>query len=131
MTSDLRARLLAAVALIAMVGGADAQSRRMVGYSGALGEWELTAELSEKQFLLSKQYSGPLTMRHVGICTQDGPETKTGEVHLKLPRFWPGLDATIEVAGVQCRFTGKLSILESGTLTCPDRRPVPMVLWLE
>ena len=57
---------------------AGAQSLQVIGYSGYLGEWELTATVTERISSRTKEYSGPLTMRHIGLCTQDGPEEKTG-----------------------------------------------------
>ena len=56
---------------------AGAQSLQVIGYSGYLGEWELTATVTERISSRTKEYSGPLTMKHVGLCTQDGPEEKT------------------------------------------------------
>jgi hypothetical protein len=52
---------------------ASAQSLQVVGYSGYLGEWELTATVTGTVSGHIKEYSGPLTMKHVGVCTQDGP----------------------------------------------------------
>src|SRR2546421_1506858 len=51
--------------------------------AGVLGEWELTASVSSASNR-TKEFSGPLTMRHTGICTQDGPEEKTGEIRLQV-----------------------------------------------
>ena len=63
---------------------ASAQSLQIVGYSGYLGEWELTATVTETTSGNMKEYSGPLTMKHVGVCTQDGPEEKTGEMRVRI-----------------------------------------------
>src|ERR1700722_575271 len=61
---------------------AQAQSLEGIGYSGYLGEWELTATVTEKTSGWTREYSGPLTMRHIGLCTQDGPEERAGEMRL-------------------------------------------------
>jgi hypothetical protein len=79
----MRARLLVIV-LIALATRAQAQSLQVIGYSGKLGEWELSATVAEKVVDRTKEFSGPLTMRHVGICTQDGPEEKAGEIRFQL-----------------------------------------------
>src|SRR6476469_1999571 len=47
------------------------QPLQVIGYSGYLGEWELTATVTETAPGSTAEYSGPLTMKHVGICTQD------------------------------------------------------------
>jgi hypothetical protein len=31
-----------------------------------------------------QEYGGLLTMKHVGLCTQEGPEEKTGEIRFHL-----------------------------------------------
>jgi hypothetical protein len=76
--------LLLSFALGAVAAPASAQSLQVIGYSGYLGEWELTATVTEKARLWAKEFSGPLSMKHVGICTQDGPEEKTGEIRFQI-----------------------------------------------
>ena len=61
---------------------AEAETLQVLGQAGVLGEWELTANLTSAG--PQKQFSGPLVMKHVGICTVDGPEQKTGEIKLQL-----------------------------------------------
>jgi len=76
---------------------ASAQSLQIVGYSGYLGEWELTATVTETTSGHIKEYSGPLTMKHVGWCTQDGPEEKTGQIRLEIAPQSSRLKATVSV----------------------------------
>jgi hypothetical protein len=109
---------------------ASAQSLRVVGYSGYLGEWELTGTVTETASGPKKEYSGPLTMRHVGLCTQDGPEEKTGEMRLQISASSSQLNATFSVAGVECTYSGRLSDSYTGTMDCPDRQAVPLKLWV-
>lgn len=122
--------LLLPIALIAMVAPARAQPLEILGYSGLLGEWELTATVTETA-PGRNAYSGPLTMKHVGLCTQDGPEERTGEMRLDLSASSSRLDATLRVAGVECRYSGRLSGSYDGTLVCPDREAVPLKLWVK
>src|ERR1700720_2461297 len=109
---------------------ASAQSLQVVGYSGYLGEWELTATVTETASGPKKEYSGPLTMRHVGMCTQDGPEEKTGEMRLQISASSSQLNATFSVAGVECTYSGRLADSYTGTMDCPDRQAVPLKLWV-
>jgi tetratricopeptide (TPR) repeat protein len=67
------------IVLCALATPAGAQSLQVIGYSGYLGEWELTATVTENVSGHTKEYSGPLTMKHVGVCAQNGPEEKTGK----------------------------------------------------
>ena len=119
------------IVLGVLAGPASAQSLQVVGYSGYLGEWELIATVTETASGdIIKQYSGPLTMKHVGLCTQDGPEEKTGEMRLQLSAASSQLNATFSVAGVECTYRGRLTDSYTGTMDCPDRQAVPLKLWV-
>ena len=124
-------RLLLLFALGAMTAHAEAQSLQVLGYAGALGEWELTATVTEKARLWTKEFSGPLSMKHVGICTQDGPEERTGEIRFQISALSSRLDATLLVEGVACSYSAGLSDPYSGMMACPDREAVPLKLWLK
>ena len=115
----------------ALAGPAQAKSLQLVGYAGVLGEWELTATVTENASRRTKDFSGPLTMTHVGLCTQDGPEKKTGQIRLQLSSSPSRLNASILVAGVVCSYSGRLSDFYTGMMTCPDREAVPLKLWVK
>ena len=119
------------IVLSALATPAGAQSLQVIGYSGYLGEWELTATVTERISSRTKEYSGPLTMRHIGLCTQDGPEEKTGEMRFQISASSSQLNATFSVAGVECTYSGRLSDFYTGTMDCPDRQAVPLKLWLK
>jgi len=108
-----------------------AQPLQVIGYSGYLGEWELTATVTETAPGSTAEYLGPLTLKHVGICTQDGPEEKTGALRFQLLASSSRLSATISVAGVECTYNGQLSDSYSGTMNCPGRAGVPLKLWVK
>ena len=110
---------------------AQAQSLEVIGYAGYLGEWELTATVTENVSGRTKEYSGPLTMKHVGLCTQDGPEEKTGEMRFQISALFNRLNATLLVAGVECTYSGRLSDSYNGTMNCPGREAVPLKLWVK
>jgi hypothetical protein len=122
--------LLLPIVFCALAAPAGAQSLQVIGYSGYLGEWELTATVTETASGDIKQYFGPLTMKHVGLCTQDGPEEKTGEMRLQISAASSRLNATLSVAGIECTYSGRLSDSYTGTMNCPDQEPVPLKLWL-
>ena len=122
--------LLQLVALGALAVPARAESQQVVGYAGLLGEWELTATVTEKTGLWAREFSGPFSMKHVGICTQDGPEQKTGEIRFQISAFSSQLDATLLVEGLECTYSARLSNPYSGLMACPGRAAVPLKLWL-
>ena len=115
----------------ALAAPAQAKSMQLVGYAGVLGEWELTATVTENALGWTREFSGPLSMKHVGICTQDGPEEKTGALRLRISAASSRLNATLSVAGVECTYSGQLSDAYSGTMNCPGRRGVPLKLWVK
>ena len=92
----------------ALATPAGAQSLEVLGYAGVLGEWELTASVTGNDD--TKDYSGPLTMTHVGICTVDGPEEKKGKIHLQVSQPSSQMSATLVLDGVTCTYAGRLSI---------------------
>ncbi|HTE97152.1 MAG TPA: hypothetical protein VK621_00700, partial [Bradyrhizobium sp.] len=65
-----------------------------------------------------------------GLCTQDGPEEKTGETRLQISASSSQLNATFSVAGVECTYSGRSSDPYTGTMDCPDRQAVPLKLWV-
>jgi len=120
------------IVLSVLAGPASAQSLQVVGYSGYLGEWELTATVTETASgHITKEYSGPLTMKHIGLCTQEGPEEKTGEMRFQISALSSQLNATFSVAGVECTYSGQLSDSYTGTMNCPDRQAIPLKLWVK
>ncbi len=119
------------IVMSALATPAGAQSLQVTGYSGYLGEWELTATVTENVSGRTNEYSGPLTMKHVGLCTQDGPEEKTGEMRLQISALPPRLNATLLVAGVECTYSARLSDSYTGTMNCADRGAIPLRLWVK
>ena len=120
---------LPALALIGLGTAARAETLELTGYAGVLGEWEVTASVVPTA-AGKKEFSGPLKMRHVGYCTQDGPEERTGEIRLSLNGA-SRLTATLLVNGVECSYSGRQSDAYNGSLKCPDRRAVPLTIWLK
>jgi hypothetical protein len=119
------------IALGLLATAADAESLQVVGYSGYLGEWELTATVTENGSGRAKEYTGPLTMKHVGLCTQDGPEEKTGEMRFHISPSSSVLSATLSIAGIECTYNGRMSDSYTGTMNCSDRVAVPLKLWVK
>jgi hypothetical protein len=103
------------------------RSLDITGYTGRLGEWEVTAAVVRTGE--ADELSGPMTMKHVGLCIQDGPQEKKGEMRLRLSTFTPQVVAALVVDGVECAYRGPLSEAHFGELLCPDRRPMPITLW--
>lgn len=121
----------ASMLLGALASAAGAQSHEVIGYSGHLGEWELTATVTEQASGATMEYVGPLIMTHVGLCTQDGPEQKTGEMRFRISAASSVLNATMSVAGVDCIYSGRMLDSYTGTMACVGGPPVPLKLWVK
>jgi hypothetical protein len=123
--------LLPLFVLGVLAAPAQAEPRQILGYAGALGEWELTATVTENAQRWNREFSGPMSMKHVGICTQDGPEEKTGEIRFRISALSSRLDATLSVEGMECTYSAWSGEPYSGMMACPDRAAVPLKLWLK
>ena len=123
--------LLSVMLLLALLGfmaPAHAQSREVTGQAGILGEWELTATVTQRNVGGTKEFVGPLSLKHVGICTVDGPEEKKGELRLRLSEMSSRVTATLLIEGSECTYNWDLKNLDYGIMSCPDQRSVPLVL---
>ena len=101
-----------------------------LGQAGVLGEWELTGNLTEGGSGPRKEFSGPLKMKHVGICTQDGPEERAGEIRLQR-RPESRVIAQLVLDGVPCTYKARKTHAYEGTMSCEGRAPVPLLVWLK
>ena len=120
-----------AIVLILLAAPAAAQTLQVIGYSGHLGEWELTAVVTEGASSRTKEFSGPLTMRHIGLCSRDGPEERAGQMRFQMLASSSQLNATLVIAGVECSYSGRLSDSYNGIMNCSDRQAIPLKLWLK
>jgi hypothetical protein len=103
-----------------------------LGQAGVLGEWELTGNLTEGGSGPHKEFSGPLKMKHVGICTQDGPEERAGEIRLQLDaRPESRVTAQLLLDGVPCTYSARKTHAYEGTMSCAGRAPVPLLVWFK
>jgi hypothetical protein len=92
----------------AVAPNAYAQALKVSGQLGVLGEWELSATLSRQPAAVKRQFSGPLTLKHVGICSQDGPEEKAGTAQVDLVGA-SRVRASFVIDGVTCTYRGQKS----------------------
>ena len=128
--------LIVALAAIATAAGLGAfassrlpQSMQILGYAGHLGEWELTATLSRHDPGAVADLAGPMKMKHVGMCSKDGPDEKTGAMQIRLSRWSSRFNVKMMIDGIECTHSGDLSDAYIGTMVCPDRKAVPLTLW--
>ena len=123
----MKARLALFICVLATP--AHAQPVEALGYMGYLGEWELRGTLSLTRSGWTKELSGPVMLKHVGICTQDGPEEKAAELQVRTSWF-SNIQAELRIDGIVCKYSARLSDAYKGLMYCPHRSPVPLTLWL-
>ena len=124
------ARALMALAALGALTAPAAAEPLVFGYGGMLGEWKLTADVTEKASARTREFHGAVTMTHVGLCTKDGPEQRKGEIRIEMTGSAARLTATLLLDGAACSYAATLSDAYKGTMTCPDRPAMPLTLWV-
>ena len=120
-----------AAGYLALLVPAAAQTRTVTGQAGILGEWDLSATVTQRPDGDGRRWSGPLSLKHIGFCSVDGPEEKTGELRLDMADASTTASVTLLVEGTLCAFKGKGSEAYEGVMRCPGRPDVPMMLTVQ
>jgi hypothetical protein len=118
--------LISAIWIGAGAGSVMAQSYSVNGQVGYLGEWEMKANLAKTITSSGVSYDGPVTLRHVGLCSVNGPEEKSGVVRLMVSRKTSAVEGTLAMKDDACRIAASASKPHSGLLNCRDGQGVPI-----
>jgi hypothetical protein len=119
--------LLSAILMCGTAPAALAQSYSASGQVGYLQEWELKASLAKTVTGGKVEYSGPLTLTHVGLCSANGAEEKSGALRLTVSRGNVGVEGTLALDGDSCRIVAAAaSRAYSGLLSCRNGQGVPI-----
>ncbi len=122
-------RLIAlALALTAFATTAHGETLHVSATAGMLQEWEMTAELAAMGSKGQSEYAGPAVLKHVGLCSSDGPERKTGELRLRPSRWSMRLDAMLSYEGHVCSFVATKGGSASGVMDCRDAGGIPITI---
>jgi hypothetical protein len=129
--ASLLGTLALAMALLAAGSlPAAARSLQIAGTAGYLSEWELNAEVTAALSGGHEQFSGPLTLKHVGLCSASGPEEKSGKIEFYISKsIWSSeIHATLLINGTRCSYSGRLSGSSGGFMDCSDGSGIPLTL---
>jgi len=98
------------------------------GTAGYISEWELSGDLTEAGAAGSQQFSGSLTLKHVGLCSSNGAEEKFAYIKLQVsrPGSVPRIGAMLRLEGIECTFSES-----SGLMDCSDGNRVPLTLSID
>jgi hypothetical protein len=118
--------LVSAIWIGAGAGSVMAQSYSVNGQVGYLGEWEMKANLAKTITGSDVSYDGPVTLRHVGLCSVNEPEEKSGVVRLTVSRKTSAVEGTLALKDDTCRIVASAAKSHSGLLNCRDGQGVPI-----
>ena len=115
------------VAAVVLATSAQSRSLHVVGSAGYLSEWELDGTVTEKVSAGGSEFFGPLTWRHVGLCSVNGPLEKSGEITFRLSGIESShIDAIILLDRSQCVYSGDLSDNSTGHMDCSNAKGIPL-----
>jgi hypothetical protein len=106
-----------------------AEPLQIHGTTGYVGEYELSGSVAEHDLNGKKELSGPLTVRHIGLCLHDGPKETIGEIRLELAKTSSRVAATLDFEGSKCTYKGILSESYQGFMNCGREGSLPLRLW--
>jgi hypothetical protein len=125
---DLVRTLYLIAALSTLAAPAVAQSLAIQGKTGYMGEYELRGSVSEHIANGKQEFSGPLIITHVGLCTHDGPKETISQISFR--RIGSSrITATLLFEGSECSYQGFLSEAYHGFMDCADNTSLPLRLW--
>jgi hypothetical protein len=108
---------------------AHAEPLQIQGTTGYAGEYELSGSVTEQDLNGKKEFSGPLTVRHIGLCTRDGPKETVGEIRFELAKSSTSVTGTLDFDGSKCAYKGILSESYHGFMDCGRGGSLPLRLW--
>jgi hypothetical protein len=108
---------------------ASAEPLEIHGTTGYASEYELSGSVSEQDLNGKKEFSGPLTVKHVGLCTRDGPKETVGEIRFQLTQSSPRITAKLDFDGSKCTYKGIFSESYHGFMDCGGEGNIPLRLW--
>lgn len=97
------------------------------GQAGVLGEWEVIADVTATGG--KQEFAGPVTLTHTGVCTTSDPERRTGDIRIQMAGA--RIKANLNIDGTPCTYSAIKSDAYVGTMSCRDRRDVPLRLWVK
>jgi hypothetical protein len=124
--------ILQALVLAFFVTPAHAGDTLLVsGTAGYLSEWELNAEVaSSGTSRAGGEFSGAVALKHVGLCSTNGPVTKSGNITVRIlkPRSAAEIEVTLLIDGTRCRYQGSQLAYSEGFMDCSDGNAIPVKL---
>jgi hypothetical protein len=109
---------------------AHAQPLQIKGIFGFLGEYELSATVTRETSGREQRLTGPMTIRHVGLCTHNEPNESQGEITVQVIDTKSKISAAFAFDGQQCTYKGRVSQENVGELICSGDT-IPFSIWFK
>lgn len=125
-------RLFLFVSAALLILSAPVGALELAGRYGYAGEWDVTATLSEiaPGAVRSRNFSGPVRLKHLAMCGPGEVSEKSGEIRLnRLGR--ERYAASLILGGEECSVSGILSRDEVAFARCATQGQIPLRLWLK
>jgi hypothetical protein len=72
--------------------------------------------------------SGPLSIKHVDLCTHTGPDEMLGRLKIQFVDSSDKIKASLSYDGRECTYYGFLSECAAGFMTCNNKLTLPIRL---
>ncbi|MCV9940242.1 hypothetical protein OIU35_28120 [Boseaceae bacterium BT-24-1] len=109
-----------------------AQALELSGRYGYVGEWAVTAALAETPSARSwrkRDFTGPVTLKHLAICGPGEALEKSGTLSLR--RDGRHYAATLTIGEDSCAVSGTLAEDGVAFADCGKAGKIPLRLWLK
>jgi hypothetical protein len=129
MEMPMKAALISIV--VAITGGsAFAQARPVLGTAGYLSEWEIVGNVTLGKSSDGSVLAGPVIWKHVGLCSANGPEQRSGQVTLHILRSWLGtrIKGSLTMGDDLCTYDGDFAKGTRGVMNCTHAKSIPLTL---
>jgi hypothetical protein len=109
-------------------GSARAQTLQVTGTTGYLSEWQFNVALAKAA--PHDEFSGPVTWKHIGLCSVNGTQEKRGDIDVRIRRMgpWSRVNAKVSFEDLRCTYSGPYSNSVTGFMECSDRTTLPLTL---
>jgi hypothetical protein len=119
---------LIGLAVAAIAPAAEARELQISGTTGYLSEWRFEVVLARNA--TDEEFAGPLRWKHVGLCSANGSEERSGEINVHIRHMGPlsRVNATVSFEKLKCTYSGPFSPTVKGFMECSDRTSLPLTL---
>lgn len=135
-THTMQELLAACTMLVGTASAALSQSSSAPSYSakgqvGYLQEWEMKGSLAKTATHFSTNYAGSVMLRHVGLCSINGAEEKSGTLEVKVSSWTSNVEGTLALPDDECHIVASASKGYSGLLNCRNGQGIPIRFSIE